>query len=244
MSGKRRKPLMAPADRHFKVGPVAGGMTDVMRMFELDAELAASVYGQEMGKSLRRAGPQTVDGVRQLRGSQVFQVLLEASQHHALSVFSRERVKPSPQAARKIIARYYSHDLDHRAKDLVLAAAVYLKCREVENDVGAVTGATWSIIGATIDLVRLATYTGLHFEYGVRHPTEKATAKRSQVKSERVAALLQAIEQGKVRADPKSVALHRGEKPTSTNRERARKDLLDVAKLRSATGSGSARRKQ
>ena len=92
------------------------------------------------------------------------------------------------------------------------------------------------------DLTHLETYTGLHYEFGARHATDEATAKRSQVKHERVAALFQAIKQGRVRFDPSSVVAYRGEEPTPANREKARRDLLEVAKLRSAAGPARPKR--
>jgi hypothetical protein len=146
---------------------------------------------------------------------------------HAADVFAHERVQLTRARAREIVLAFFRGERyqDQDAKELVLAAAGYVKADELVQAIDSGASATWADAHTAFELALWICASGVHTQVDVLRGTRAATRARQSAQRERVEQLAAALKADLVKADPVAVLRWRGEKNTPANYERARRDL-------------------
>jgi hypothetical protein len=157
-------------------------------------------------------------------------------QAHAAEAFAREHVHLTEGKAREIVLAFAQGEKYQGAKELVLAAAAYVKAEELaralDSDSG---GATWADAYTAFELALWICASGIHTQLEVMRGTRAATRARQSVTEERIQRLAAAIAEGLVKATPNAVVRWRKESNSAANYERARRDLRQAQRTLSAT---------
>jgi hypothetical protein len=144
---------------------------------------------------------------------------------YAEAVFARERVELTEAKAREIVLAFFRGQKYQRAKELVLAAAFYVKAWQLAGSIISESGATWGDAFISFELASWFWAIGSHHEIDVIRGTRAATSARQSVMRKRIDRLVEALTAGSVRATPRAVMRWRGEANTTANYERTRRDL-------------------
>ena len=153
---------------------------------------------------------------------------------HATKAFARERVHLTEARAREIVLAFFKGERYQDAKELVLAAAAYVKAEQLSRAIARDSGATWADAYTAFELALWIYASGIYTQLEVIRGTNAATAARRSGALERVARLVAALRAEALKPTPGAVLRWRGETNTPANYERARRDLRQAQRALSA----------
>jgi hypothetical protein len=159
---------------------------------------------------------------------------VEDVQAHVATVFASERVELTEAKAREIVLAYFRGEKYQGAKELVVAAAAYVKARDLLGAIANGSGVTWSDAYTAFELATWICASGIHNQLEVMRGTSAATRARQSATLERIDRLVAALAEGLVKMTPAAVVRWRKESNTPANYERARRDLRQAQRTLAA----------
>jgi hypothetical protein len=159
---------------------------------------------------------------------------IAAAEAYARAVFAEVRVPLDEGHARQIVIQHARGERYAKAKELVVAAAGYVRAQELREAMAPDASGTptkepsWETVYLARDLAIWATAAGLHREIEVNRGTARANAQRTEDKNRRIQKMSDAIRRGEVQPTAKAIVAWRDEELTPATRERARRDLIEA----------------
>jgi hypothetical protein len=218
-----------------RFGPLRMPAADVIAAFTDERELIRQLADEIAAARCKPADlPEAERTYRTMLRSAASAFLLSAAtdaEEYARSVFEKLRVALDEARARAVVLQYARREKYTKAKELVVAAASFVRAQEVRRAV-ADERSDPNLLALGFGFAMWATATGLRHKAEVVHDPARATRARSEKKDRRVEDLRAAMDRGAVKPNAAAIVAWRGEKPTKTNRERARVDLRDALRLK------------
>jgi hypothetical protein len=218
-----------------RFGPLRSSPADVIAAFTDERELI-----QQLADEIAEAHGEPVDlpaaertYTELVRAGATAQMLsaVTSAEESARSVFAHERILLDEARARAVVLQFARGRKYTSAKELVAAAAAFVKAQEIRRLV-ADPNHDPTLLALGLSFATWVTAAGLHREFEVARDPRRATQVRSDEKNRRVERLRAAIDRGEVKPVVAAIMAWRKQAPTRANREKARLDLKAAQPLR------------